>query len=73
MTLSVLPSNRVRDDGNAMVVLVALPNRAVTWSIAGAGTLTVITSRTDAAGRAYCRYNPGGAGGTATITAEYGA
>lgn len=71
--LTVYPANVHEDSTGALVVLSGPPNRAVTWSLTGSGTLTPITSATDALGRASAMYVPGTAGDAPTIEATYGA
>lgn len=69
--ISALPA-KVRLDASALIILIGLPDRAVKWSITGAGALAIITDRTDSSGRAYCRYNPASTG-TVTVSATYAA
>ena len=71
--LTVYPPNVYEDSTGATVVLSGPANRAVTWSLTGSGTLTPITSTTDAQGRAAAKYIPGSAGDVVTIEAAYGA
>ena len=72
--LTVYPPSVYADSTGALVVLSALPNRAVNWSIAsGDGTLTPITTYTDAQGRAAAMYVPGTVNTTVVIEADYGA
>lgn len=72
--LTVYPPSVYADSTGALVVLSGVPNRAVTWSIAsGDGTLTPITTYTDAQGRSAAKYVPGTAGTTPVIEAQYGA
>lgn len=71
--LTVYPANVYADSTGAIVVLNGLPNRAVTWSLTGSGTLTPITTTTDAQGRASAKYVPGTAGDAVTVQATYGA
>ena len=63
----------VRVDGSTLAVYSGLPGRSVKWSLTGAGTLTPISSYTDAAGQAAARYTPGTVGTTVTIGVEAGA
>lgn len=63
---------RVRADATALIVLVGPPNRAVTWSLDGSGSLGVFSEYTDAQGRCYAIYSPGDAGDAPTISATYG-
>ena len=70
--LTVYPQNVYEDSTGALVVLSGLPNRVVTWSLTGSGTLTPITSTTDALGRASAKYVPGTAGDVVTVQAIYG-
>ncbi len=71
--LIVTPSRVYADSTGALVTLSGLPNRTVTWSIAsGDGTITPITSYTNAQGTAAALYTPGTAGITAVIEAQYG-
>lgn len=71
--LTVYPANVYADSSGALVVLSGIPNRAVTWSLTGSGTLTPITTTTDAQGRASAKYVPAVAGDVVTIEATYGA
>lgn len=70
--LTVYPSRIYADSTGALVVVSGLPNRAVTWQLTGAGTLTPINTYTDAQGRAAARFVPAGAG-VVTVQASYGA
>ena len=72
MSLDAYPQ-AVRADATSLLVLLGPPDRAVTWSISGSGSLAIITERTDGQGRAYARYTPGTMGDTPTVTASYGA
>lgn len=68
--IRVLPK-RIRADATALVALVGVaPDLAVDWS-ATSGTITPLTTVTDAQGRAFARWTPS-AEGAATITAAYG-
>lgn len=71
--LTVYPANVYGDSTGALVVLSGLPNRAVTWSLTGSGTLTPLTTFTDAQGRASAKYVPGTIGDVVTVEATYGA
>lgn len=73
MSLTIYPSQVFADSTGALIVLSGPPNRAVTWALSGSGTLTPITSSTDAQGRAAAKYIPGTPGDTAEVTATYGA
>ncbi len=74
MSLIVFPARVYADSTGCTIVLNALPNRAVVWSIAsGDGTLTPITNYTDAQGRAAAKYVPGTVNTTVVIEAQYGA
>ena len=64
---------QVRVDATALIVFTGPPGRSVTWSLSGTGTLTAITSSTDAQGRAYAQYTPGDIGSTPQVSATYGA
>lgn len=71
--LTSYPTKVYADSTGVLIVLSALPNRAVTWSIqSGDGTLTPITSFTDAQGRAAAKYIPGTVNTTVVIEAQYG-
>ena len=72
MSLYAFPP-QVRADATSLLVLLGPPDRAVTWSISGSGSLTILSDRTDAQGRAYARYHPGTPGDTPTVSATYGA
>jgi hypothetical protein len=62
-------------DASSLVILMGLPNRAVSWGLTGStGTLTVLNSYTDEWGRAAAIFRPGEGdeGSTAIVSAEYG-
>jgi hypothetical protein len=69
--LTIYPSTVYADSTGALVVLTGPANRAVSWSLVGAGTLTPITDYTDDQGRAAAKFVPAGAGNV-TIEATYG-
>lgn len=72
--ITVYPSQLYADSTGALIIFTGPPNRAVAWSLAaGDGTLTPISSFTDAAGRAAAKYVPGTAGTTPRIEVQYGA
>lgn len=71
MSLDAYP-RAVRADATSLIVLLGPPDRAVSWSIAGSGSLAILSERTDAQGRAYAKYTPGTAGNAPTVTASYG-
>lgn len=73
MSLSVYSALVYADSTGVMIVLNGPPNRAVTWSLVGPGTLTPITNATDAQGRAAAKYVPGAAGDMPEVSATYGA
>lgn len=70
--ITVYPSQVYADSTGALVVLNGPANRAVTWSLTGAGSLTALSATTDAQGRAGAMFVPAGAG-EVTIEATYGA
>ena len=72
MSLSLYPPSVYADSTGALVILHGPPNRAVTWSLSGSGTLTPITSSTDAQGRAAAKYVPGTPGDAVRVSAAYG-
>lgn len=65
--------NAVREDASALLVYQGQPNRSVSWSLTGSGTLTPLSGFTDAAGRAGARYTPGSAGDIVTVEVVAGA
>jgi len=70
--IHVYPS-RVRADASALVVYSGAANRTLTWTLGGSGTLTPLSSRTDARGQAAARYEPGNEGETITFEVIAGA
>lgn len=72
MALTATPS-QVRADATALLVFVGPANRSLLWSIAGSGTLSNLSLRTDAQGRATAKYTPGTVGDVVTISVTYGA
>lgn len=68
--LTVYPTP-ARDGSPALIVFAGPARRSVTWTLAGPGALTPLSSSTDAAGMAAARYTPAGTG-SATISVEYG-
>lgn len=70
--ITVYPALVYANSTGALVVLTGPPNRAVTWQLTGAGSLTPLGSTTDAQGRAGAMFVPG-ATGAVTIEATYGA
>lgn len=62
-----------RADGGALVVYSGTPERSVSWSLTGSGSLTAITNFTDHNGQAAARYTAGTAGEVITITVNAGA
>lgn len=71
-TLTAYPYN-VHADSTALVVYQGEPNRSVSWSLIGSGTLQPLSSYTDGSGRAGARYIPGNTGETVTIGVTAGA
>lgn len=72
MSLTATPA-RVRADATALLVLIGPPNRSLAWTITGSGSLSNLSLRTDAQGRATCIYNPGTPGDEVTVGVTYGA
>lgn len=73
MAALAMLANPLYAGSTGIVVFSGLPDRAVAWSlVSGSGTLTPITSYTDAAGHAWARYEPLAAG-AAVIEATHGA
>jgi hypothetical protein len=73
MSFNVYPA-QVRADASALVFYQGTPMRSLVWRIvAGDGTLTPISSYTDANGNAAAKYTPGTANTTVTIEVECGA
>lgn len=70
--ITAYPS-RVRADATALIVYQGAPNRAISWTLTGSGTLEPLSHYTDAAGRAGARYTPGDAGETVTVEVTAGA
>lgn len=72
-TLTCNP-NQVREDANGLLVFLGPARRAVQWAVTGPCTLTILTTVTDAQGRAYAKLNPdpGSAGNAAEVTVTYG-
>jgi hypothetical protein len=69
--IRVLP-RRIRAEATALVALVsAPPSRSVDWTCS-AGTITPLSTHTDATGRAFALWTPAGEG-AATVGATYGA
>ncbi len=69
--IRVIP-RQPRADSRCIVALVgAPPDRAVSWT-ASAGTLHILSDRTDARGRAFAVLEPAGAG-VIQVEAVYGA
>lgn len=64
----------VREDANGLLVFLGDPDRALAWSVSGTATLTILTTSTDAQGRAYAKLNPGvgSTGETLTVSVTYG-
>ncbi len=58
----------VRANSSSLIVYRGAPLVAVEWDITGSGTLTPITTATDAGGRATARYTLGTIGEWVTIT-----
>jgi hypothetical protein len=71
MSLHALTGTLVRTDGSCVIVFTGPPYRAIQWTLAGSGTLTLISEVTDAQGVALARYNPGTAGDTPTVSVHY--
>ncbi|RWA55349.1 hypothetical protein AU476_07525 [Cupriavidus sp. UYMSc13B] len=72
MSLRIL-SNLLHADATAILVFDGPPNVAVGWSVVGgSGTITPLSGRTDAQGRAWAKFDPIGIGGTATVEVEHG-
>lgn len=69
--ITAMPSHIVADDGSCLLSFTGLPNRMVTWSIFGSGTLSILSEVTDANGVALARYNAGTAGTQPIITVKY--
>jgi hypothetical protein len=69
--ISVMPSNRVAEDGSCLLVFNGPVNRMVVWNLSGPGSLAILSEVTDANGVAMARYNPGTAGDTPTVTVTY--
>jgi hypothetical protein len=59
--------------GGALYQFSGNPNTAVTWSLTeGSGSVTALSAKTNAYGRCFAIYTPGGYTGTATIQVTYG-
>lgn len=63
----------VHADATSLIVYQGAPNRAISWTLTGSGTLEPLSHYTDAAGRAGARYTPGDAGDIVTVEAAAGA
>lgn len=73
MTISAMPAS-LRADASALLAFDGPAHVIVAWSIvSGPGTVTPLSSATDATGRAWAVYRPNGASGTATIRVQHGA
>ena len=71
-TLQALPGT-VALDATGLVLFSGLPNRAVSWSLTGAGTLSMQSTHTGANGQAIAKYTPDGATtGVVIVTVTYG-
>ena len=68
--ISATPSS-VRVDATALVIYQGAPNRTVTWTLTGSGTLQAINAFTDANGSAAAKYTPGTPGAIVTIQATF--
>jgi hypothetical protein len=66
--ITAMPSQIVADDSSCLLVYSGSANRAVTWELAGGGSLSILSDVTDANGVATARYNPGVAGDTPIIS-----
>lgn len=72
MTIYAEPP-QVAVDATSLVILVGPPDRAVTWSLTGSGTLTIISPYTNEDGLAMALYTPDdNVGETVIVEAEYG-
>lgn len=69
--ITAMPGPVVAHDSSCLLVFTGAPNKVVTWSLAGSGSLTILTNLTDANGVAMARYNPGTLGDTPTVSVTY--
>jgi len=70
VTLAASPTS-VRADATSLLTFLGPPDRKVSWGLTGDGTITPLTSRTDAQGRAYAKYSPGTPDTTVSVTVIY--
>lgn len=72
MTITAYPS-APRADASSLLAFDGPANVLVSWSVtAGPGTVTALSSTTDATGRAWALYKPNGVEGTATVRVDHG-
>ena len=73
MTITAYPA-APRADASALLAFDGPANVLVDWSVvSGPGSVTPIANATDATGRAWAVYRPGGSTGTAKIRVQHGA
>ena len=71
MSLKSLTGPQVPTDGSCLLVFTGPAYRAIQWTLAGSGTLALISEVTDAQGVALARYTPGTAGDTPVVSVHY--
>jgi hypothetical protein len=69
MSINLL-SGFAREGASVIVLYAGYPNRRVTWTLDGAGSLSPLTDYTDASGRAGAVLTPDTAGDLLTITVD---
>lgn len=71
-SITAYPS-AIHADGTALLVYKGQPNRTVSWSLTGSGTITPLSNYTDATGSAGAKYTPGEVNDLVTVEVIAGA
>jgi hypothetical protein len=72
MSISATPAV-IALSATSLISYVGAPEVAVQWTLTGPGTITPLSTRTDAAGHAAAKYTPAAVGVTVTVSILAGA